>query len=102
MNLLLKFTVNLVEHFKTNQLIADFKLITVLQIRFIDRPAVKQRAVSRAKIRKAETLFTGSLITFCRDPRMEPRRASVIHAHVSIERSPDRYLGALQRYGNRQ
>ena len=101
-NLLLKLAVDLVEHFKADQLIADFKLVAIMQEGIIDGGAVENRAVGRIEIGQTITRLGGLLARLSRDARMQARSARVAYPHVSFQRATQSYFFAVQRDGHGQ
>src|SRR5712692_8033426 len=101
-NLLLKLAVDLVEHFKADQLIADFKLVAIMQEGIVDGGAVENRAVGRIEIGQTITRLVLLLAWLSRNARVQARSARVAYPHVGFQRATQSYFPAIERDGHGQ
>src|SRR2546423_9496912 len=96
MNLLLKLSIDFVQHLKPNQLIADGEFVPIFEKSFVDRFAIQHRAVGRIEIYQAIASLTGFFITLSPNLRMQPRSLGIVDAHISIERPTEGHFGPLE------
>src|SRR5262249_32484991 len=97
-NLLLKFTVNVVQHFESKQLIADRNLVTVGKQCFPHQRAIYECAISGSEIEDSATRLARSQV-FCDDARVEPRRAIIGNANIRFDGASYSDFGAFQGNG---
>src|ERR1700682_1836488 len=97
MDLLLKLAVNLVEHLKADQLIANLELVAILQHGLIDPFAVEDSSVGRVEVLQAVSRRASPGIVLGNDTSMQARGARVVDAYVGGERAAQSYLRSFQR-----
>src|SRR6266550_5215846 len=97
MDLLLKLAVNLIEHFKTKEIVTDSYLVTLIEERLFNKLTVEQGTVGRIKIFNFVTRDAGLRISLGTNARMQPRSAKVIDTDICLDRAPQDDFVSLKR-----
>ena len=100
MDLLLKFTIDLIQHIEPKKMVSDYYLVAIVKYDVGNQLTINQRAISRTQIDNAIGGDVSFGINFGGNAGVHTRGAKIIEPDIGFDSATNCHLVAFQRNGH--